>query len=98
MGVVWNIRQGLRLHAALLPLANASDEATFRALLPAAEALGAEVWGGGKRLVREGSAKHTVLTAATGPQVAAQLLQVGEFYRAKALIQQCVSDLQNLYN
>ena len=97
MGIIRNAQEGQKLHAALLPLANASNEAAFRAALPAARAAGSEVWGSGNRLIRQGSARDKVLSAAAAPQAAEQLLQAGDFVRARMLMQECVHDLERLY-
>ena len=97
MGIIRNAREGQALHAALLPLADAADEAQFRAALPAARSAGAQVWDAGNRLTRQGSARDKVLSAAAAPQAAEQLLQMGEFIRARTLVQQCIHDLEHLY-
>lgn len=97
MGIIKNAREGQKLHAALLPLANAANEAAFRAALPAARAVGSQVWGSGNRAIRDGSARDKVLTAAVAPQAAEQLLQMGDFGRARLLVRDCVRDLENLY-
>lgn len=97
MGLFKNINSAWELKVALTPLLGAATEAEFRALLPSAETAGDKVWGSGSRLIRSGSAKDKLLSAAASPTAARKLLDVGQFHAARQAIVEAVSGLDNLY-
>lgn len=79
MGIISNARNAWKLLEVLEPMAYASTEAEFRAHLPQARAVGKAIWGDGRKLVRQGSAKDAVLGAAAVHLGVSQLLDQGRF-------------------
>jgi hypothetical protein len=98
VGLFKNVKSAWELKVALTPLATATTELDFRAHLPKAQAASEKIWPlGTRRLIRSGSAKDRLLSAAAAPLAAQQLLDKGQFPLARQVIVEAINGLDQLY-